>query len=45
MQGEVQFGYSISVHTCLIIDQRLLVPAWRRPGYVRQVRAVAVVYN
>ena len=36
MQGEVQPGYF--KHAYLFIDQKLLAPAWRQPGYVRQVR-------
>ena len=37
MQGEVQSGYS--KYAYLFIDQRLLAPAWRQPGYVKQVCA------
>ena len=37
MQGEVQSGYSKRAYS--FIDQRLLVPAWRQPGYVKQLRA------
>ena len=33
MQGEVQPGYS--KRACSFIDQRLLVPAWTQPGYVK----------
>ena len=45
MQGEEQSGYSKHVYS--FIDQGLLAPAWRLPGYVRQVCAqlLAVVYS
>ena len=39
MQGEVQSGYSELAYS--FINHRLLAPAWRWPGYVRQVRATA----
>ena len=32
MQGEVQSGYSKCAYS--FINQRLLVPVWRRPGYI-----------
>ena len=35
MQCEVQSGYS--VHPCLFIDQRLLLPVQRQPGDIRQI--------
>ena len=38
LQGEVHSGYS--KHAYWFIDQRLLVPALRQPGYLRQLRAV-----
>ena len=38
MQGEVQSGYSKFAYS--FINQRLLAPAWRQPGYVRQIHAV-----
>ena len=49
VQGEVQSGYSKYAYS--LIDQRLLAPAWRWPGYVRQVcattsyRSIIVSYH
>ena len=37
LQGEVHSGYS--KHAYSLIDQRLLQPVWRRPGYLRQLWA------
>ena len=41
LQGEVQSGYSKLAY--LFIDQRLLAPVWRQPGYVRQACAATIV--
>ena len=37
MQGKVNSGYS--KHAYLLTNQRLLAPAWRQPGFVKQVQA------
>ena len=42
MQGEVQSSYSKCAYS--FIDQRLSEPAWKQPGYVRQVHA-ATCFN
>ena len=37
LQGQVLSGYSKHAHS--FINQRLLGPVWRRPGYLRQLRS------